>query len=69
MYNSYFVGEEGNIDKLVDFFVGSGIRWKVKNLKDGYKIVGAKMNLIDKILYRLIFVETKTENWSRLKAC
>ncbi len=64
---SYFVIEENNADRLIDFFDGLKIKWKIRPLDNGYSMLAAKMGFIDKVLYRLIFKETKTENWSMLK--
>lgn len=65
--NTYFIGEESKIEGLLNFFDGQSIKWKLRPLDNGYLMVGAKMNLLDKMLYKLIFTETRTEFWSRLK--
>lgn len=66
--NTYFVAETNGEDELIDFFDGLKIKWRIRPLDNGYSMISARMNIIDKMLYRLIFMETKRNlAWSRLK--
>ena len=67
--NTYFVTEMNSEDELINFFDGLGIKWRIRPLEGGYSIIGAKMGIIDKVLYQLIFKETKRDlAWSRLRS-
>lgn len=66
MFNSYFIGKEVDMDSLMDFLIGLNRRHEVRQLDNGYELIGAKLNFIDKLTYKLMFGEKKVA-WSRLK--
>lgn len=67
MFNRYFVVEERNAHELTDFFYMMGIEYKCAHLENGYVLFGAKLNIIDRVVYRMRFIETKKERWSKLR--